>query len=332
MNNTIFRRKLGLGVLIALVLAFGVHGVADAVLTVSKVSGDYQHKIYTQNFDFRFRISGVDTTDQVNDSIQIVVSAGSIRVGSEAPTTGTTITLTEGHTNTDLTDGTGRLTNGIISVRCKPTEADSFTVTVNPVNPSTGFTDLRFTAYGIRRPEDIGDAQVFHTTIGNPKTEIEFDSPPNKYSADPTVAVTLDGTGSDWVYVDFSVNGPGLLYQDLDGNGRPDAPPQNRLQSFTNGAAPPVASVKLQMRGGTNKVTASIKDTTDKTHVITYFYQSVQLNRVSGNGQVGRPTTQLEEPIVVEVTDSRGNAISGQEVEFTATATAPVTAGNTCWY
>ena len=312
MNNTIFRRKFVLGVLIAFVLGFGVQGVAEAVLTASKVSGDHQDKIFTEDFDFRFSISGVDTTDAVTDSITITVSAGSLRVGSESPTTGTSVTLTEGHTGTDLTDGTGRLTNGTISVRCNPTAAGLFTVTV----AHSDFTDLVFTGYGIRRPEDI-DAQTFvdSSDTANLKTGIGFDSPQNEYSADPEVVVTLGGANSTWVYVDFSVDGPGHLYQDLDTDNRPDTRP---FRSFTNGDS--VASVKLQMNGGTNKVMASIKDATDETHVITYFYQSIQLNKVSGDGQVGVPTTQLAEPLVVEVTDSKGTGISGQEVAFSLAA------------
>ena len=319
MNNTIFRRKFVLGVLIAFVLGFGVQGVAEAVLTASKVSGDHQDKIFTQDFDFRFSISGVDTADGVTDSITITVSAGSLRVGSKSAT-GTTFTLTEGDDN--ATDNQSPLNNGTIFIRCNPTGAGLFTVTVNPVSPSTGFTNLSFTGYGIQRPEDI-DAQTFvdSSDTANLKTGIGFDSPQNEYGADPTVAVTLTDTPPEnayWVYVDLSVNDPGRLYRDLDEDGRPDASPQNRLRVFTNGSGV-TNNVKLQMNGGTNKVTASIKDATDETHVITYFYQSVQLNRVSGNGQAGRPATLLAEPLVVLVADSRGAGISGQAVTFSAT-------------
>ncbi len=322
MNNTIFTRKLGLGILIALVFAFGVHGVADAVLTARKVSRDHQDKLFNQDFTFSFSISGVPGsrtgTDTARDSITITVAGtgvalSEVRSDRTYPTTATTFTLTE-RRDTE-TAGDGRLRNGTISVKCKLSEAGSFTVTIADAASPAGFTSLVFTAYGIQRPEDI-DAQVFSASTGttNPKSGIGFDSPQNEYSADSDVVVTLAGTGSAWVYVDFSVDGPGRLYRDLDDNMRPDATPRSTLRSFTFGDSE--ASVKLQMNGGTNKVTASIKDATNKTHVITYFYQSIQLNRVSGNGQVGLPGSQLAEPLVVEVTDTRGTGISGQEVEF----------------
>ena len=316
MNNINFKKGAVLGMLIALVLAFGMQGVADAQMTATKVSGDHQDKVYTEAFTFSFRISGVNETE-ADDSITITVSTGSLRVGSELAT-GTTFTLADDYASPNVAgDNRGRLRNTTFSVTCSPGAVGSFTVTVADVDASPDFTAIIFTGYGIRRPTEI-DAQAFAASSGttNPKAGIGFNSPQGEYGADPEVMVTLEGTDSTWVYVNFSVAGGGSLYEDRDGNGRPDTTPRSTLQTYSNGSR--VASVKLQMRSGTNKVTASIKDATDKTHVITYFYQSVRLSKVSGDGQVGRPTTQLADPLVVEVADSRGIGISGQAVAFSA--------------
>ncbi|MYG00220.1 T9SS type A sorting domain-containing protein [Candidatus Poribacteria bacterium] len=326
MNNTIFRRKFVLGVLIAFVLGFGVQGVAEAVLTASKVSGDHQDKLFNQDFTFSFRISGVDTTDADDESITITVAPAtvSLRVGSESATAAT-FTLNENAPSPNVVDDNiGRLSNGTISVRCSPTVPGSFTVTVTDQASPAGFTPLIFTGYGIRRPEDIAD-QTFSATDGttdpvtNPKIGIGLANPQNNYDLDSDVMVTLTGTGtnSTWVYVNFSVDGPGRLYEDRDGDMSPDANAlRSTLTTFSNDSN--VASAKLRMNGGTNKVTASIKDATDETHVITYFYQGILLNKVSGDGQVGRPSALLPNPIVVEVRDAgpSRSPVSGQEVVF----------------
>ena len=189
MNNTIFTREIVLGTLIALVLAFGVQGVADAATaTVTKRTGDLEIKplVTNQTFEFSFTVGGVPysrpdtdatTADDERESITITPSGGSIvevsmgstRYSSLSIASGSDFTLTEWHT--DSTNGTltttddtsepngtttGDLTSGTVTVKVDPgTDVGSITVTVTAASGvgggSTGdFDPITFTAYAVR--------------------------------------------------------------------------------------------------------------------------------------------------------------------------------------
>ncbi|GEM_PF-738960 len=337
MNNTIFRRKFVLGVLIALVLGFGVQSVSDAVVVVSSPRGNLQNKHFADNvaFEFSFSISGVPesrpdiqgSVDNERESITITPTGSSIvevrmdskHYSSLSIAAGSAFTLKEWHTDTSngsrsgndaaLTTGTqGDLTNGTVTVKVVPTAIGSITVTVAAAgNSANDFENLTFTAHAVQ-PVAAVQALTFKdsTNVINPTIKIVFD-------LDQTFTVDLGNAGS-WVYVDFTVEGPGYLYNDLDGDNQPDSQIRS-YNTFTGGTG--VASIRLRMQGGTNKVKALIRGT-PTTHVTTYIYQSVQLSKVSGDAQVGTPSALLGNPLVVQVQDSRGASISEQEVLFSA--------------
>ena len=189
MNSTIFRRKLGLAILITLVLAFGVQDVADAATaTVTKRTGDLEIKplVTNQTFEFSFTVGGVPysrpdtgsssdrTADTEREQITITPSGGSIvevrmsstRYSSLSIASGSNFTLTEWHTKS--TNGsstknddpskpngttTGDLTSGTVTVTVAPTTVGQITVTVSTGDDggSVGdFKDLTFTAYAVR--------------------------------------------------------------------------------------------------------------------------------------------------------------------------------------
>ena len=337
MNNTIFRRKFVLGVLIALVLGFGVQTVSDAVVVVSSPRGDLQDKHFADNvaFEFSFSISGVPesrpdiqgSVDDERESITITPTGSSIvevrmnsnHYSSLSIAAGSAFTLKEWHTDNSngsksgnddaLTTGTqGELTNGTVTVKVVPTAIGSITVTVAAAgNSANDFENLTFTAHAVQ-PVAAVQALTFKdsTNVINPKILIVID-------LDQVFTVDLGNAGS-WVYVDFTVEGPGYLYKDLDGDNQPDSQIRS-YNTFTDGTG--VASIRLRMQGGTNKVKALIRGT-PTTHVTTYIYQSVQLSKVSGDAQVGTPSALLGNPLVVQVRDSRGASISEQEVIFSA--------------
>ena len=182
MNSTIFRRKLGLGVLIAFVLAFGMQSVADAVLRVSNSRGDLQVKplVANQTFEFSFYISGVPgsrpditsgTAVTARESITITptdatiteVRMGSTTYSSLSIASGSTFTLTEWHPDnlngsrvgddTPAPDGTttGDLTTGTVTVTIDPgTTFGPITVGVVDVETNDGDdTDTAFYASNI---------------------------------------------------------------------------------------------------------------------------------------------------------------------------------------
>ena len=203
MNNTIFRRKFVLGVLIAFVLGFGVQGVAEAQqLRVSSPSGDLQVKplVTNQTFEFSFSISGVpgsrpDTSvgvsDETRESIEITattptggtiteVRMGSTTYSSLSIASGTAFPLREWHpanlngaTNTsddtNEPDGTtaGDLTSARVTVVVAPgTEVGQITVTVEPTTggDSVGDFDTQtFTAYAVHPPTEVQDLRFAAT-------------------------------------------------------------------------------------------------------------------------------------------------------------------------
>ena len=183
MNNTIFRRKIVFGVLIAFVLGFGVQGVAEAVLRVSSTRGDLQVKplVANQTFEFSFYISGVPgsrpdtaptTPDTARESITITPTGGTItevRMNSTRYTSppkdfsGASFTLLEWHAdnangsggdggagNDDLalTDTQGDLASGTVTVTVEPATLTTFgEITVEVVDVDTNDGDTTDTAF-----------------------------------------------------------------------------------------------------------------------------------------------------------------------------------------
>ena len=219
---------------------------------------------------------------------------------------------------------------GSITVKYELTAVGESTFTV-------GANDETFTAYGVRHARDIVNLMFTDTSATvNPKVDIGYPNPTNNYNFDQDVSVTLAaatanliGTGANdpnWVLVDFKrVSGSGVLYVDLDNDGQPDRSPTSQVTIFTNGSA--LATVKLQTRGTTNVIEASVRNSNlalDRNkHVVTYFYQNGEVVKISGDAQVGTPSTQLQHPLVVEVRDAKGTAIPGQEVIFSCVLPAP---------
>ena len=143
MNNTIFTRKFGLGVLIALIMAFGVQTVADAQLRVSSSRGDLQVKplVANQSFEFSFFISGVPHSrpdvrptpsdafevDDTRESITIIPTNGSITAVRMGGTTYSPLNI-ESESRFDLEEWHKDGTNGILTKR-------------DDVNPPNGTTE-----------------------------------------------------------------------------------------------------------------------------------------------------------------------------------------------
>ncbi len=272
MNNTFFTRKLGLGILIALVFAFGVQSVADAQLRVSSSRGDLQVKplVANQTFEFSFYISGIPgsrpdtspgTADTEREEITITPTGGAfteVRMGSTRYTSATktltgAFTLQEWHADntngiattaddTDLGATEGDLATGTVTVTVEPTAVGPITVTVAAAGDSTGdFETLTFTVYAVQIPTDVqGLRFAASTPTVNPTTKTTYPPfDPNVPLYDEEVIVTVfdasDAAGGNRAYalVDFEVfEGPGFVYQDLNDDSEPD-PGESRNSKTT---------------------------------------------------------------------------------------------------
>ena len=311
MNSTIFRRKFGLGVLIAFVLAFGMQSVADAELRVSNSRGDLQVKrlVTNQTFEFSFSISGVpysrpdtspNTSDNDREQITITATSGTIaevRMNSTRNAKATpdgNFTLLEWHSNstngstnttddTPLVDGQGDLTNGTVTVKVNPTALGSITVTATDQATPAGFEPLTFTVYAVRLAGDVQGLRFAASTPDvNPTTKTTYPSadPNNPIYDEPVTVRVQDVAATDnfsWALVDFEViEGPGFVYEDLNDDSRPDTAADRNTKTTSTLTRlrnnNDEARVRLRRNGGTNVVQASIRNTS-QTYTITYLYE-----------------------------------------------------------
>ena len=124
-------------------------------------------------------------------------------------------------------------------------------------------------------------------------------------------AITNASTSAN-VKVDYSViEGSGRLYVERTATRKTSA-----ARTITTSSA---AEVRLDMGSTTNKVRASISGEAPVTATFIFGHPEVAI--VSGNGQEGGFGGQLDNPLVVKVTDGRGRALSGLAAGFSATAT-----------
>lgn len=370
MNNTIFRRKFVLGVLIALVLGFGVHGTVDA-LTFGRTTGDLQTLLPGEQFTLTFslnRNSVAAVDDEGNPIYQFndggTLSYYSLRGGqyyaisaltsrSPSATAETTtpagtrsrvydyddeqVTITPASgispqrrigavnypipsTGTTLlekaTSGPTSLSNSITLVGTAPTTVNSYNITVSDNTPAEDLPDGTVNTY--RAPNLVFTIYVVadHATSSTATFTTAEDQIDTGYDNPSAQAIQTDfSTSGTNLEVFYSVDGPGRLYVRAAAN-RVGSSVTSRTSPLRTSTA---ATVYLETNGGTNKVTAWFggqNPASGKT--VTYIYRWSTLTQVSGSRQDGAVGAQLEEPFVVELTDSIGAALDGQWVTFPA--------------
>ena len=274
------------------------------------------------------------------------VRMGSTRYSSLSIASAATFTLTEWHTdstNGTLTanndpnepDGTtaGDLTSGTVYVTVDPTAGGTVTVTpgnitvaVSPTaaGDSAGdFDTLTFTAYATRPPGEVQGLRFAASTSDvNPTSKITYPNETDDPLYDEVVLVTVNDvdttTNNNWALVDFEViEGPGSVYQDLNNDSEPD-PGENRNSKTTRtltrdydgdgtSTVTNIARVRLRTNGGTNKVQASIRYTS-QTYTITYLYE--------GDGTTPQPPQPPPGASLTVTAPTSGNA--GQTITVTA--------------
>ena len=80
------------------------------------------------------------------------------------------------------------------------------------------------------------------------------------------------------------------------------------------------STLTLGSQPGTNTVTATVAELESVTFTASGYAIPQSLTKVSGEGQEGPASTQLDEPFVVSVLDEDGAAIAGASVTFSVTA------------
>ena len=300
--NNLTTRKIVLGLLMALVLAFSVQGIADATLT-PKASTEDPDIIFTDGS----AASSVNTftfTVTAKDAMavdQVVISPEGAIITNITATGFTRVDATISPTSdTSVSDGDRTVTVFYTVVTRK-----KYTFAV-------GGTTV-YTAYALK-----ADRFAERFTTGTPTPQLGgqgFDRP---------FAVTM----SPWVQVDLSVSGGSFIIPSTvpvitkSGGTRPTS-----FSTFTEvGDSIILATIRVN-NNQTAKVTARIpgSNVVNATRVVTYFFNSnVTLKRMSGNNQFGSTNTtptahtarRLTHPLVVRLLDGDTRGVSGQDVKF----------------
>ena len=312
--NNLTTRKIVLGMLMTLVLAFGVLGNADALTLSPSTSPSDLSTIATGSTITVSGIRGSLNNVNAEESVTISASSGTI---VDYPSGGWTEQTTTSVTS--LTDGTG---NGTITIPSSvqitaPGAGAVVTVTVSwTPNDSSTARSKEFTFYVVGA-FNAGGSTAVALTNGVARVSDQSDTP-------------IDGhftfTPADHQPVYYSVQGSGRLYVSL------PAARDRRTGSTNNLYTSSSAAVYLDTNGGSSKVTAYVAGSS-ATATALYIFSGGPLSthpRIevqSGNNQTGAPEGRLDDYFEVKVTDGRRRAVSGLPVTFTkADPNSPTTA------
>ena len=172
-------------------------------------------------------------------------------------------------------------------------------------------SDYATTGYSLSQPFTVNVIQRRDAVSTFVIDKDNSTSTPQIYTFHKAMNVKVGTTAN--VKVNFSITGGEIT--------RSKFPPDydTLLSTVTNNTG--VATVYVKSDGNsTVKVRAWIDGRAgveEATHVVTYFQNYVHLERVSDNEPEGVKGTQLQDPLVIKVTDgSGGNPVSGQVIKF----------------
>ena len=291
--NNLTTRKIVLGLLMTLVLAFGVLGNLAEAQTVTRSSGDLQLKKVGDTFTISFRVSGVTFTNGVLDAGQ------SVTLGAPSGVTLTKINNVDAAGNTSLT---GSAAPNALSNRTYTLTYTADTVGQKDIDIAT----VRFTIY------------VAADGITTDTLSLASDAADGFDFLTDEKQIDTHFSGATSRQIRYVVSGGGTVYV-REANDRRGGATANLLTSSD-------ATVYLRSNSRTNKVTVSIEgQNPDLAKSATYIYNYARITKIasgSGDMQTGLVGARLENPLIVEVKDGSNGLIPGVTVTF-----APATAG-----
>ena len=382
--NNLTTRKIVLGLLMTLVLAFSVQGTADA-LTLKITSGDLKTVAPNQEFTIKFSVKDLESPDAVNSR----TSKGSttdIEYADETRTrSGDPDTITANFSvivDDDYDDGdTHYYTVTTMEDVAKTTPPGDVVKTINTRNWVTESAAYYYNDESVSITSDItlmkGDTDVtslierheesderlsssitltgshgtpgaFDITIrdNTDSADIDGDVPDPRASITFTVFVVgrdPSADAADWGFTGltnnterYKVGGDDFIddaittaaenhirveYSVIQGSGRlyVQRTPTRKTSASRTITTSDAAVVHLDMGGSTNKVRASISGVAPVT--ATFIFGHPQVKITGDNEQEGVFGGQLDNPLVVEVTDGKGRALSGLAADFASDAT-----------
>ena len=200
------------------------------------------------------------------------------------------------------------------------TTAVEHTVTATMDGESVTFTATATQAINTGPNYEI-DRDTGTTTTSTPQVGARYGNPSSPLRMIVNVNNSSTNNNAANVQVHFEVTG-GRIYLAPSGLDLSQPDYQTALSTVTDTDGNATVYVEAN-RGSTATVTARIAGNydADGTHVVTYFYDNVNLEYVSGNPQEGVEGTQLGEPLVVRIIDGpSGGPVPGQIVKFSVAA------------
>lgn len=306
--NNLTTRKIVLGMLMILVLAFSVQGTADAITSFTRGSGDLQLYAPGEDFTISFtprlqsRIDDGRGNDPItyyydDERINIEVIGANIRkVGSFD------ITPIGSHAMNEQGTNATRLSGGV-----------TLTLRADDV-PSDGTVQITITDTTVDQPADspVVPELIFTVYIApehDDTSTLKRLGPPVDFSIGEE-QITKNFSGVSNVRVNYTVSGSGSLILKTD---------DNQYSGGRNLTTSSAAPVFLNMGGSTNKVTASVVgQRAERAQSVTYIYSYAVLSKVSGDEQRGSAGAMLENPLVVRVVDGKNRNVSGVPIDFSA--------------
>ncbi len=341
--NNLTTRKIVLGLLMTLVLAFGVQGIADAGVTLSKssstsTSGDFQTEIKSRRLSKPFvftvgRVNKAVEDDTGTENVDESAAADTIQID---PTNGTITKIRIGSTNVFKGSSTDSITltakddiedaglkNGTVYVDFMLSGTaglQGISVTDDgaaDVNDDPQDDPIDFTAYAVQGRDDVEPSGGVSTIVfSRPTADILYDT------ADEEVTIRLTGSASDFAQVNLRITG-GSFYRPEGYRvaGDPFSFTTSTTSNLTthtrNIGSVSTITARFRPSSGSNvQITAQVVYKSELEAVKTYYYRDAVLDKVSGDDQTGRPNTQLRQPLVVRVENQRGAGVSGQVVLF----------------
>ena len=337
--KNLMTRKIVLGMLMTLVLAFSVQGIAEAGVEITKstrlsTSHDYQTQVAGRRLSdpFVFVVDDVQETDEDDDdSTTTELNADSIEIDPEGVTIteiriGST-TVFEGASTSAITldadnnlDESG-LKDGTVSVYCTLASTVGIkmvTVADQDTREDTDDEDneddeVTFTAYAVQGRDSV-ESNVTAIVFSRSTADILYDT------ADEDVMISLTGSASGYALVNLEINGGSFYVPEPHDTDTAPYSYSTRTDSDLTIHTRNNGSVTMRFRPSSRsnvQITAQVVHKLELEAVKTFYYRDAVLDKVSGDDQTGRPNTQLTRELVVNVENQRGTGVSGQVVLFT---------------
>ena len=267
--------------------------------------------------------------DQETINISLTGNARIVRVGSRAVNIAASTTALQmfesTHASYDLpATAEHQKLSGSVTLVLEPTGTVGGVVTVVVTDNSDGgdvrggvsgkTSPITFTLYSIKHDRDISAPT---TVLSTGVDGVDYAT----YNDDRQIDsyFTFAG-GTEQVYVNYAIDGSGSFSIQ---QGYTDGSPRSVKTASKTFSTSSSAPVFLDMRRGTNKVTASVSGGASKT--IIFIYQgrtgdkNPEIEITGGNNKTGATQARLEEPLTVKVTDGNNRPIQGVAVLFEST-------------